>query len=246
MPLADGKRRRTQPNFANVKLLCLLGSVVVGSLVAPIALADQITVQAKSFIAKVDLTDPSQFDTASACGERFNAFAVNCTLWGGEDPQDGGVDSGNFRLFSQLNVQATCSGNKVASWSIGGLATSFGKEAFFQTSGNVSKPLQAVPSMSGAVPVNSVDFSYRVRGQPIDRVNQALAAARPRTCTYIWHEVRGSLKCAGGAPTVVASINGSGFPSHRLWIGGDLQKDLPQGSFKLLWQCDPLDPTSVK
>lgn len=230
-----------KPTLTYVSVMLSFVSLAVSD-----AKADQITVQAKSFIAKVDLTDPGQFDPASKCAEKFNAFAVNCTLWGGEDPKDGGSDTAEYRLFSELDVQGNCSADKVSSWKIGGLSISFGKEAFFQTSGDVSKPLQVRPSSSGTVATDSVDFAYRVRGQPIDKVNQSMAAARPRTCTYIWHEVHGALRCKGGKPFVAASISGSGFPSHRLWVGGELVKNVAQGPFKKLWDCDPLDPTSVK
>jgi len=215
-------------------------------LVSHVAQAEVIRVQAKSFIAAVDLRDHSQFDSANACGEKFQAFAVNCTLWGGENPKDGNLDTGEFRLWSQVNVDAQCNSNKITKWNFSGITSSFGKEAFFQTSGDVSKRLSTSASPAAASAADRVDFSYKVRGQPIAAVNAALASARPRTCTFIWHEVSGSLTCSNGTPTIRASLAGSGFPSHRVWVNDRKAADLPQGAFKKLWDCDPVDPTSVR
>ncbi|MHB8268866.1 hypothetical protein [Bradyrhizobium sp.] len=237
---AFGSARRSIHRF-------LLAGFLIAAVVNPLAAnAEAIQVQVKSFIAAVDLTDQTQFDSANSCSEKFNAFAVNCTLWGGEDPADGEVDSGQFRLWSQVLVDAQCTGNKVTKWKISGLSTSFGKEAFFQTSGNVSKPLSVSPSPGSSAAADRVEFGYRVRGQPLPPVNTALAAARARTCTFIWHEVSGSLSCVGGNPVVKATVKGSGFPSHRAWVDGNKTSDLPQGAFKKLWDCDPIDPTSVR
>jgi hypothetical protein len=224
-----------------------LSGSLIAAIVTPLpANAEPIHVRVKSFIAAVNLTDPTQFDSANSCSERFNAFAVNCTLWGGENPADGELDSGQFRLWSQVLVEAQCNANKVTKWKIAGLTTSFGKEAFFQTSGNVSKPLSVSPSPGSSAAVDRVEFGYRVRGQPLAAVNSALAAARPRTCTFIWHEVNGLLTCVGGNPVVKTTVKGSGFPSHRVWIDGTKTSDVPQGAFKKLWDCDSIDSTSVR
>jgi hypothetical protein len=204
-----------------------------------------ISVQAKSFIAPIHfLSDPSQADS---CLQKVEAFAVDCVLLGGENPADGNLDTGNFRLFSQLNVEAQCDSNKIIKWSFSGPSTSFGNEAFFQTSGNLSKPLTTSTVPAGASTADRVDFSYRVRGHPIGPVNLTMALAKARTCTYIWHEVRGSLTCSNGSAHVDGvGFTGSMFPSHRLWINGAKVFDIPQKQFKNLWDCDPVDPTSVR
>jgi hypothetical protein len=210
-----------------------------------------LVVQAKSFIAPIHfLSDPSQADS---CLQKVEAFAVDCVLLGGENPADGNLDSGNFRLLSQLNVEAQCDSNKIAKWRFfspstsSGPSTSFGKEAFFQTSGDLSKPLTTSPMPVGASTADRVDFNYRVRGHPIGPVNLTMALAKARTCTYIWHEVTGSLTCSNGSPHVnVVGFTGSMFPSHRLWINGEKVLDIPQKQFKNLWDCDLADPTSVR
>jgi hypothetical protein len=231
----------------------VLSTFPFGPLLVPLLLisnsaaADLITIETKSFIAKVNINDPAQFDIENSCREKFNAFAVNCTLWGGENPSNGEQGTRDFRLWSQVNINTVCISNKVSSYAFSKVNASFGKEAFFQTSGDVVKPLSTNASPTNASSgADRIDFSYRVRGQPIAQVNSALALAKPRTCTFIWHEVSGALTCKDGVAKVTLKLRGSAFPSHRAWVNARLVDNLNQGPFKKLWECDPSDPTSVR
>lgn len=41
-------------------------------------------------------------------------------------------------------------------------------------------------------------------------------------------------------------IEGSRFPSHRVWVDGVERLTVPQGLFSNLWDCDPSDTTRVR
>ena len=210
------------------------------------ALGATMTVQAKSYIAAVNLLDFNQFDPDAKTCQQAIATVVNCgTL--NENPVDGTKSSDNYRLWSEVSVDISCSGNTVSSWQFHPVQQGFGSEfVIFSTTGDLSKPLNASPAQSGANPQTEVDFSYRLRGRPNVAGVAVMDAVKHRTCSYIWHEVSGSLTCQQGQPKITARISGSGFPSHRLWVQGSKVGEVPQGPFKDLWRCDPNDPTSVK
>jgi hypothetical protein len=210
------------------------------------ASAAMLSVQAKSYIASVNLLDPSQFDPDAKSCQQAMAAVVDCATLN-ENPVDGTQGSKEYRLWSQLVVDVTCSGEKVASWQLHPVQQDFGSEiVIFATAGDLSKPLKVQPSQSGKSPTDKVSFSYRLRGRPNDAAVAVMNLVKPRTCSYIWHEVAGTLACRQNQPQIAATITGSKFPSHRLWVGNMKVKDVAQGPFKNLWRCDPTDPSSVQ
>ena len=62
----------------------------------------------------------------------------------------------------------------------------------------------------------------------------------PRVNTRIWHRVVIRAYCAQGKGYVkVEEFSGSNFPSHRLWVNGQLQETISQRSFSALWNLSP-------
>jgi hypothetical protein len=204
-------------------------------------------IQAKSYIARVDLTNLKQFDPGlRMCTEIFMSAVVTCGTHLGENPADGTKASGNYRLWSNLTADIGCVDNKVAAWNFKPVETDFGKEFWvISTSGDL-EPLQVSPSASGKKANDRITFSYRMRGQPNEKANATMRAVKPRTCTFIWHEVSGSVVCQSNKATVEVNLRGSAFPSHRLWLQGGKVTEIAQGPFSKLWECDPKDPTSVQ
>lgn len=222
-------------------------AVVIWTLVSAVsATAETITVQVKSYISSVNLLDPNQFAPGSRSCQAAMAAVVNCgTL--NENPVDGMKASGDYRLWSEVKIEVDCKGANVSSWNIKPVDRAFGSEfAVFATKGDLSKPLTAKPAKQGNSAIDKVTFQYRLRGQPHTAGIEAMNAVKHRTCSYIWHEVNGSLTCSAGRPIVTADLNGSAFPSHRLWLAGKKEKEMAQGPFKNLWVCDSSDPSSVK
>jgi len=223
------------------------GAVMFAAILgAKLAAAETVLIQAKSYIASVNLLDPNQFDADARSCQQAMAAVVDCgTL--NENPPDGTKSSKNYRLWSELAIDVTCSGNKVVAWQLKPVQEDFGSEfVIFSTTGDLSKPLSASPAVSGASSVDRVTFNYRLRGRPNAVGNAAMEAVKHRTCTYIWHEITGALTCQQGQPHVDANIKGSAFPSHRFWARGIRVAELPQGPFKNLWVCDAVDPSLVK
>jgi hypothetical protein len=114
----------TQLSFAAV--VCVWG----GS-----AGAEIVAVQAKSYIALVNLLDPMQFDADAKSCQQAMAALVDCgTL--NENPTDGAKESKNFRLRSELPIDVTCANNKVANWEFKPIQQDFGSEfVIFATTG---------------------------------------------------------------------------------------------------------------
>lgn len=224
----------------------LLAVSLVSSLASATALAEIVVVDTKSYIRRVDLTDPKQFDPGVATCQKAMAAMVDCVTLGGEDPKSGDEASKNFRVWSREAVEVTCAGNKLSSWKLTPVQTAFGAEAFLPTTGDVARNLSASPGSQGSTPIDKVTFSYKVRGEPNPIASKALQQAKPRSCTFIWHEVSATLTCQAGKPKLDATVKGSSFPSHRWWVQGEKSGDVAQGPFNNLWNCDPADPSYVK
>jgi len=62
----------------------------------------------------------------------------------------------------------------------------------------------------------------------------------------IWHRVSGRIYCDGDKGYIEATLSGSAFPSHRLWLMGNLKTTIPQGPMANLWESDPNDGDFVK
>ncbi len=223
-------------------LVVLAGICVLGSS----ALAERAVVETKSFIARIDTGAPGQFDPANAGCQAAMATVINCTLKG-EDPKTGSAASADFRLRSAVTIDATCTSGKLTAWTFSPVATATGNELIWlTTTGELAAPLKVSPAAPGAAPAASVAFSYRMRGQPNIAGNLAMEAAKHRNCSFIWHQIDGRLTCKGNSLAVDYSVGGSAFPSIRSWKDGKLVKQIEQGPFKSLWDCDPTDPTSVR
>ena len=209
--------------------------------------AETTLLQVKSFIAPVNLLDAGQWDADAKSCETVMAAIVSCGTKFGENPSSGAKESKDFRLWSQLQIDTTCEGNKILNWDIKPVENAFGPEFYFiSTGGDISKPLFGKPSLKGTSNPTKVNFSYRLRGQPNDLGIKLMNQVKQRSCSYIWHELNGTLQCEAGKPSIKVDISGSAFPSHSAWSNEKLIKSIPQGPFKNLWKCNSLDPTSVQ
>jgi hypothetical protein len=173
------------------RFLVITAALVTVTMLGTNVEVDTLSVQAKSFIATVNLADTSQFDADAKSCEQAMAALVDCGMKLGENPTDGSKPSGNYRLRSELSINVTCSGNKISSWQLDPVNQDFGTEfVIFSTSGDLIKPLKASPSLKGNVQADKVTFSYRLRGRPNAAGVDVMNRVKPRTCSYIWHGVR--------------------------------------------------------
>src|SRR5262249_53297550 len=121
------------------------------------AAADKIAIQAKSYIASVNLLDPNQFDADAKSCEEAMAALVACGTLLKENPPDGNQSSKNYRLWSEVSIDVTCSGNKIATWQVKPVVQDFGSEfVFISTTGDLAKPLKVAPAAVGSSPIDKV------------------------------------------------------------------------------------------
>lgn len=229
-------------------------SIGLALLLSPLAgTGKEVKVQVKSYIAHMagpgePNDQPPSEATKKALGfdglgqTRTDAylFMLATDKLFSEKPSDGEKASGQFRLWSQLTGDVTCEVNKVKSATFTPVEAAFGKEGPLDSVGEVER--QVAPKLADG----KATFSYRVRGRPHNSSIAAFTAVRPRSCTYIWHDVAGVVTCQGGVPSTKITLQASAFPSHGVWVDGKSHVGVMQGPFENLWKCDPTDATRVK
>lgn len=193
--------------------------------------ADDFTLNTKSFINSIDGTGLSVGQSAMAC-------LVRAGTSGAENPKSGDPASKEYRLLSSVTYTATCTNGTVAV-TLKDSSLSNGREfVVLPTSGS----WDPAPIASASGPTVSV--SYGMKGEPNTVANTCMNAVKARNCTWIWHRVTATFSCHNNKPTVSARLEGSDFPSHRLWINDSCNKEIDQGSFDGLWQCKASGNTS--
>ena len=185
----------------------------------------------------------------------LRAFAALTDAGFSENPLTDGIfvtappDNKGYRLFSSARIQVEHRGTALLSASVvGALLTDAGKECV----PGVSVCLQAPPLRVDMAPTftridaSRVRVTWGVRGRPPSVTEPAFTTICDRTCVFIWHRVKATIDCSSGVPVVTSlTVEGSRFPSHRLWLDGAMMHDVPQGPLSALWSEEPGDPTRV-
>jgi hypothetical protein len=93
----------------------------------------------------------------------------------------------------------------------------------------------------------SFGWTFRVPTPPGLHLGlEAVQAPYGRAPLSVWHAVTGTVTCStSGKATVVVTLNGSAFPSHRLWVDDEVAADLVQGPLGGLTVPAPWDPSVV-
>lgn len=159
-----------------------------------------------------------------------------------ENPTTDAKDS-TYRLYSKLTLNFECCNGKInfkdrhmrnapANDPVGGTFDSDGGNE----AGGVLRG-----TIDGAIGFKKESdskwlFSVDVVGRPNIFAEPSFQIFKPRKIVFIWHSIRGYIRCDGNQGYVSADINGSKFPSHRLWINGTLTKTIVQGDLANLWK----------
>lgn len=200
-------------------------------------------VTTKSFIHHIDTSSLSG-DVRTRAEKLFGQFS---NLQFSENPATPSVNAGDFRLFSRVAVTVLCQDDEITNWQFGELETEFGSElGVLGADGKVDEPLSASPDLGDDDETDEVDFSYGITGRPNATTLPSFLAVHNRSCSWIWHKVRGSITCSGNTASIDVNVTGSKFPSVRTWINGQQQPTIYQGPFSTLWDCDPSDPRRVQ
>jgi outer membrane protein OmpA-like peptidoglycan-associated protein len=218
----------------------------------------------KSFIARIGsnvgsltcgLNTPLGHIPSPTTNLALRAFGALTDTAFSENPLTDGIfvapppDNKGYRLFSSSRIQVEHRGTQLVSASVvGSLLTDAGKECVPR----VGACLQAPPLQVDIAPTfTRIDASrmrvtWGVRGRPPAATEPAFAAICVRTCVFIWHRVKATIDCSSGVPVFTSLVvEGSHFPSHRLWLDGAMVHNVPQGPLSGLWDAEPGDPTRV-
>jgi len=223
---------------------CVFGLLLVSVATAGASTASEVTktITAKSFIQKIDISAPAQCTGPLA---KLLASFANCNF--SENPQTPSPTSKDYRLYSKVNATVSCEGDRVAKWSLTPVETKFGTEILIlNATGAVKDQVKTNPPTSGMSSQAKVSYSYAMKGRPHDSAEPTFQAVKARSCHYIWHRVDGEISCKAGNPVVTANVSGSGFPSHRAWVGETRASQIDQGPFMKLWECSASDPTLIR
>jgi hypothetical protein len=160
-----------------------------------------------------------------------------------EDPVTAANDK-HYRLFSSCEFTVSWSNRKLLDVTVSALDTDVGKERPFQP-----PPLIASPVTTSFAGPSTFTFLWTGKGRPHLAVEPTFQAVHARTSVFIWHTIHGQINVAGGFPLVSGTLDGSEFPSHRVFVDGKVANvplELRQGVFSNLWVPDPSDPTKVR
>ena len=170
----------------------------------------------------------------------LNLMAAATDLQFGESPVNSFKDK-RYRLFTSVRFTVVFEDGKILA-ATPQMTTDVGLEG----------PIQPPPLIATVVTVSprggpTVQFSWFGKGKPDPKVEPGFQEIRSRTSVFIWHIVEGEIDVSSGTPVAKATIRGSRFPSHRVFINN--QQSFPeqrQGVFSNLWDPDLADSTRVR
>ena len=206
-----------------------------------------IEVTAKSFIALID----NNVGTMTGIGDMWpvgpmvprqtllNALAAATDAAFNEDPRNTARDK-RYRLFTRCSFNIIFQDQKILSVS-----------TLMQSDGGKEGPLQPPPLIVTPVTLSPngesfVTFSWEAKGRPHKAAEPAFDAIKHRTSVFIWHRIEGKIDVSSGTAVTTVSIDGSQFPSHRVFVGHDIVSTVHQGPFTNLWVPHPADRTKVR
>jgi hypothetical protein len=197
-------------------------------------------VQAKSFINAVSILEPPPL---GGIPQLFVALVGATNAFYNEDPPDGSLGSGDFRLFGEFLASMTCEANRAVDVDLTRPNVAAGLEGPFA---GVINPMQTRirPVMSGSTRIG-FNISFVMSGRPNAVAEIPIEAVKPRTNLSIFQKGRVLLICRLGTPTATAFTGGSPFPSHRTWVtdlsnGATTPAGLAQDLMATLWSLPPV------
>jgi RHS repeat-associated protein len=200
----------------------------------------------KSFIAPIVGETgfiPSGAATSGRIPSTDGALIAGALFGLNEDPRDDSKD-GAYRLYSRLDVYFDCCGegnDRFGSGLSSHMDKDGGGEALF---GLIAGTMEIRDMRIRKRDSQTWEFRYRGTGRPNLLAEPAFNIFSPRTSRFIWHEVLGTFSCKDNV--MKAEMVGSNFPSHRMWIGGELAAEDSQGLLINLWRPSENDPSQVR
>jgi RHS repeat-associated protein len=157
---------------------------------------------------------------------------------GNQNPQTDAKD-GRYRLYTRVNIKASCECGKPPTVTIVETDMEGGAEGLVSGTINMTTP-QVTPNGE------SVSVQWKGWGRPNRLVEPRIRWVKLRTSVNIWHDVTIKVSCDGDTPRFdIGAVSVSGFPSFRLWKDGSQALSINQGPLSNLWKADPRNPTFV-
>ena len=182
-------------------------------------------VEGKSFIAPFKIENGSDYKPYQSP----YIFGATVVLAGGletDDPRKN-QEIDNYRLYSSYKINATCNCGKLVGLPTLTCSSSAGEEVFGLFSGIIDPP---------KVTASGSSFSVKLSGRPPLLAEATFAFRKNRT---IYHQYSGSIRCDGNkAILILNGINGSKFPSHALYLDGQLKSLRRQGPIDALFNLE--------
>ena len=170
----------------------------------------------------------------------LNALAAATDVAFNEKPSHAAQNK-EYRLFSQAKLVVTYEGRTIERMTLD-MRTDVGMEGFLQP-----PPLAVSKIDPGGHGGPTLNFSWFGKGRPHLAAEPTFQAVKLRTSNYIWHAVSGTVDVSSGKVQVKATVRGSRFPSHRIFVNNVRQpQEQAQGPFTCLWDADASDPTMVR
>jgi outer membrane protein OmpA-like peptidoglycan-associated protein len=216
-----------------------------------------IKLTAKSFIAPIGsrtgtatcflpLPSPPPLPPTGA-DQRLQLLAAATDAAFSENPLTDVPDK-RYRLFSECAFTVVCNPGAAPTVMVSPLSTDVGLECIPRVGACLLPPPMTVitPVTVRSGGPNTFKFGWAAKGRPHLAAEPTFQSVCPRTSVFIWHRIDGTITCGpSGLRLTSFSLNGSRFPSHRLFVNGGIVTTVPQTDFRNLWVPDPSDSSLV-
>ena len=168
-----------------------------------------------------------------------------------ENPNSPDAVAQDYRLWSRTSLKLRCVGSKIDRLEAQSSEIQSGFEPtgipYFnmEAKSEIDVPLR-IYNDPGDDPTLIRRFEFGMKGRPNRATLATFYVHNWRSCAWIWHRITGVVSCETDPATTRANLEGSRFPSHRLWLNGRLEDTNVQGPFESLWSCDPKDASRVR
>ena len=230
-----------------VLVLCEFGRPKIAIAGVPIYTA-QIMLNIKSFISVIDPSHVGFQDSSSYVQEKARLISMFTNQSALDDPKDSNEWNRDYRIFSEKKFKIKCEVKKMVEFETSKTHFKIGREMIPYLNMPVTPQHGEIVYDDVEMRNGEIHFQFKVRAKPPAAAEGLFAEVKPRTSVYAWHSLSGVLSCApeiSEGYKIVYSLDGSRFPSRRLWINGDLKKEVMQGNFDSLWIANPDSPEEI-
>lgn len=146
-----------------------------------------------------------------------------------------------YRLFSQLKLNAITDAAGLFSVRVVGQTSSVYTAAQFTTDVGLEggvltpPPLRVEELRFQMTNPNTYVIEWLTLGRPHPLAEPGFSEICWRDCVFIWHKVSLTVQRVGTVFTCSATLKGSQFPTHAVWVDGTKRATIAQGAIGRLW-----------